>query len=152
MTHRLARLGEVVVVALLLVGPGACVAPSADSGSFEANAEAALSSAVSEARTAALVIQARLDGNVTNHYADTVVTDGEMALGPIEDSFGDVDPPDPRDDELRDQVMSLLGDTSDAFAAARIAVRRDDASRMRATSSELAELADRMESARDGLQ
>ena len=152
MTARLARLGKVVTVALLVVPLGACVAPSADSGSFEANAEAALSSAVSEARTAALVLQARLDGNVTNHYADTVVTDGEMALGPIEDSFGDVDPPDPRDDDLRDQVMSMLGDTSDAFAAARIAVRRDDAGQMRATASELAELADQMESAKDGLQ
>jgi len=130
---------------------GGCVLPARDSGAFEANAEAALSSAVSEARTGALVLKARLDGKVTNAYADTVITDNESAIGPIEDSFGNVDPPRPTDDRLRGEVMSLLGDTADAFATARISVRRNDSAQMRMAVAELTDVADRMDHAKDGL-
>ena len=137
--------------AALSLALGGCVLPARDSGAFEANAEAALSSAVSEARTGALVLKARLDGKVTNAYADTVITDNESAIGPIEDSFGNVDPPRPADDRLRDEVMSLLGDTADAFATARISVRRNDSAQMRTAVAELTDLADRMDHAKDGL-
>lgn len=140
--------GTAVAVSFVLTG---CVLPARDPGAFEANAEGALSSAVSEARTGALVLRARLEGKVTNAYADTVITDGESAIGPIEDSFGNVDPPGPRDDRLRNDVMSLLGDTSDAFATARISVRRGDVGQMRTAATQLTEVADRMEDARDGL-
>jgi hypothetical protein len=136
---------------VLLVALSGCVVPARDAGAFKANAEAALGSAVSEARTGALVLQARLDGRVTNAYADTVITEGESAIGPIEDSFGNVDPPIAAQDHLRTQVMGLLGDTADAYATARLAVRRDDVGQMRATATELSELADRMDQAKDGL-
>jgi hypothetical protein len=127
---------------LLVAG---CVAPSTDSGAFRANAVAALASAVGEARTAALALDARADDQATNPYTDTVVTDSESALGPIQDSFGNVDPPEPKDDALRDSVVEVLGDTADACAKARIAVRRDDPASMRSAAGELRELADRME-------
>lgn len=128
-----------------------CVVPAPDAGAFRANAKAALGSAVSEARTGALVLRSRLDGKVTNAYADTVVTESESAIGPIEDSFGNVDPPGSREDHLRSDVMAMLGDTADAFASARISVRRNDAVQMRSSATELTELADRMEHAKDGL-
>jgi hypothetical protein len=89
---------------------------------------------------------------VTNPYADTVVTDSESALGPIEDSFGTVDPPQRADDRLRDEVTTVLGDAADACAAARIAVRRDDKDAMRSAAEDLREVADRMESLEDGLR
>ena len=131
---------------------GGCVVPAPDSGAFEANAEAALSSAISEARTGSLVLRTRAQGKVTNAYADTVVTAGESAIGPIEDSFGNVDPPVAGQDDPRNDVMDLLGDTADAFATARLAVRRDDVGQMRASARELAELADRMDDAKEGLE
>jgi hypothetical protein len=139
------------VAALLVVCLSGCVVPARDAGAFRANADAALSSAVSEARTGSLVLEARLAGKVTNAYADTVVTDSESAIGPIEDSFGNVDPPNAGQDQLRTDVMALLGDTADAFATARLAVRRDDAGQMRSSATELAELADRMDDAKGGL-
>ena len=125
--------------------------PARDSGAFKANAIAALGSAVSEARTGALVLQSRLDGNATNAYADTVITESESAIGPIEDSFGNVDPPSSEEDRLRTEVMQMLGDTADAFATARLSVRRDDEAQMRATATELTDLADEMDHAKDGL-
>lgn len=144
-----ARAAATVAVATALSG---CVVPARDPGAFEANAEAALSSAVSEARTGSLVLRTRLEGRVTNAYADTVVTEGESAIGPIEDSFGNVDPPGAGQDQLRSDVMDLLGDTADAFATARLAVRRDDVAQMQAAATELSDLADRMDDAKKGLQ
>lgn len=146
------RLSAGLVAAATAAALGGCVVPARDAGAFEANAEAALGSAVSEARTGSLVLRTRLEGKVTHAYADTVVTAGESAIGPIEDSFGNVDPPEPAQDELRTDVMDLLGDTADAFAAARLAVRRDDAVQMRAAAAELSRVADRMDDARDDLQ
>lgn len=139
------------VLAVLLAAVSGCVVPARDAGAFRANAKAALGSAVSEARTGALVLEARLDGNATNAYADTVITEAESAIGPIEDSFGNVDPPDAAEDGLRTDVMSMLGDTADAFATARLSVRRDDEAQMRSSAAELIELADRMDDAKDGL-
>jgi len=139
------------VSAVLVLALSGCVVPARDAGAFRANAKAALGSAVSEARTGALVLQSRIDGQVTNAYADTVVTEGESAIGPIEDSFGNVDPPGSGEDRLRTDVMSMLGDTADAFASARISVRRDDTARMHSSATKLTELADRMEDAKDGL-
>jgi hypothetical protein len=136
---------------VLLLCLSGCVVPARDAGAFRANAKAALSSAVSEARTGSLALKARVAGKVTNAYVDTVVTDSETAIGPIEDSFGNVDPPGAREDHLRTDVMTLLGDTADAFATARIAVRRDDAGQMRTSATALAQLADRMDDAKDGL-
>jgi len=147
---RLVRAASAALMACLALG--GCVVPARDDGAFRANAEAALGSAVSEARTGALVLQARLDGHATNAYADTVITESESAIGPIEDSFGNVDPPEAGQDQLRTDVMELLGDTADAFAAARLAVRRDDEAQMRATATELTEVADRMDDAKEGLR
>jgi len=151
-TRHPGALRTVGLTVLLLAAVSGCVVPARDDGAFRANAVAALSSAVSEARTGALVLRARADGKVTNAYADTVVTDDESAIGPIEDSFGNVDPPDPAQDQLRTQVMGLLGDTADAFATARLSVRRDDEEQMQASAKKLSELADQMDRAKDGLR
>jgi aromatic ring-cleaving dioxygenase len=63
------------------------VAPSTDSGAFTANGSAALGSALSETRTSALALRARLGERVTQQLADVVVTGNEEAMGPIVDSF-----------------------------------------------------------------
>jgi hypothetical protein len=134
--------------ALLLAG---CVAPAFDSGAYRVDARAALASAQSEARTAAVAAEALLDERVTEAYANTVVTESEDALGPIEDSFGVVDPPSTTDDELRESTTALLSDTADALATARIAVRRGDAGATRSAVAELTLLGDRLEKASEAL-
>ena len=142
------------VLALMLAGTvscGGCVAPAFDSGAFTHNAIEALDSAKSETTTATLALRAKLDDRLTQAYADRVVTDSEEAIGPIEDSFGAVDPPTSDDVELRDEVTELLGNAADGLAAARIAVRSHDESQMRQSLSELDKLADRLEQKSEAL-
>ena len=124
---------------------GGCVAPAFDSGAFTHNAIEALDSAQSESTTAALALRARLDDKLPQPYVDNVVTDSEQAIGPIQDSFGSVDPPIRADNQLRDAVSRLLGDTADALAAARIAVRQHDESGMRQSATDLEKLAQQLE-------
>lgn len=128
-----------------------CVAPAFDSGAFHRNAVEALDSAVSVTRTAAVVVGNHLAGRVMRPYADTVVTDSEDALGPVQDSFGAVDPPTSADVKLRDDVDGLLSDAGDALAEVRIALRRSDVAGLRKGIDDLTSVADRMERASEGL-
>lgn len=122
-----------------------CVAPAFDSGAFQHNALEALDSGVSQTRTAALGVQNLLEHRVPKPYADTVVTGMEKAIGPVQDSFGSVDPPTAADERLRDSVTQLLSDADDALAQARIALRKDDTRAMNQSVRALRAVADRME-------
>ena len=129
-----------------------CVVPAFDTGAFERNAIGALESTVSTARVAALALDARVGNRITLAYADTIVTEAEDAIGPVEASFGSVDPPDPTLDELRSAVLDQLGDTGDLLADARIAVRRGDSDTMAALAGELRRTADAMDQHAEALQ
>ncbi|MFC7595756.1 hypothetical protein ACFQU3_10595 [Terrabacter sp. GCM10028922] len=147
-----ARARVAAFLAAGVLASGGCVAPAPDTGAFRQNALAALESARSEARSAALAVEARLRDRLTQQYAITLLTDHDEALGPIEDSFGNVDPPAPDDDPLRDQVMDLLGDTSDALSTARLSVRRDDRDALRDDLTALRQLGDRLDEAAEALK
>jgi hypothetical protein len=150
--RRLATTGlTTMVLASTLLATAGCIAPVADAGAYRVNARTALSAAASEARTAALAAQALLDERVPQPYADTVVTQSEDALGPIEDSFGAVDPPSPSADALRKGTSDLLSDAGDALADARIAVRRGDDPGTRAAVAELTKVGDELDEASEAL-
>jgi hypothetical protein len=134
MTTRLARGAVVVALALALTG---CVGPARNSDNYHGDASAAVKSGLSEALTAHLIIGQWLDSHATGEYADVVLTDSETALGPIQDSFGSRQPDSPRDDDLRDTVLQILGDEQDALAHARIAVRRSDVAGLRLADTEI---------------
>ncbi|MGO4341775.1 hypothetical protein [Pedococcus sp. 2YAF34] len=125
------------VVGCAVVLLSGCIAPALDSGAFEQNAKSALESASSETSTVRLAVDGLLAGKSTGAYADTVVTDSENAMGGVETSFGVVDPPSRRQDQLRDQVLTLLGNADDALAHTRIALRRNDRSGLKAALGEL---------------
>jgi hypothetical protein len=148
---RRARIGVALPVLLSVLLGTACATPAFDRGAYLQNAKAALESATSEARTAELAASARLSDSATRAYADTVITGSEKAMGPIEASFGGVDPASRRDDALRDTVLGVLGDTEDALAQARIAVRRDDRPALERARIELAELGQKLQDTRDDL-
>lgn len=148
---RLVRAAVALAVLLSVLPQTACATPAFDRGAYLQNAKAALESATSEARTAELAASARLSGRATRAYTDTVVTSSEKAMGPIQTSFGGVDPASRRDDSLRDRVLAVLGDTEDALAQARIAVRRNDRPALERARIKLAELGQRLQDTRDGL-
>lgn len=148
---RLVRAAVALAVLLSVMLQTACATPAFDRGAYLQNAKAALESATSEARTAELAASARLSGRATRAYTDTVVTSSEKAMGPIQTSFGGVDPASRRDDSLRDRVLAVLGDTEDALAQARIAVRRNDRPALERARIKLAELGQRLQDTRDGL-
>ncbi|QBF47398.1 hypothetical protein [Janibacter limosus] len=122
---------------LLTVALSGCVTPALDSGAFRQNARAAVGSGLSETATATLTVEMVLRDRVTSTVADTSLSTCEDAIGPIEDSFGKVQPPHGGDDSLRTDVLDTLGDADDAIADARIAARRDDASRLRQALTDL---------------
>jgi len=134
-----------LAAALATASLTACVAPALDSGAFQRNAIEALDSAVSDTRTGAVAVEGLLEGRLTRPFADTVVTQSEDAIGPVEDSFGSVDPPGSRDVRLRKDVGDLLSDAGDALADARIALRHGDRTGMAQSVIRLRVLADRLE-------
>ena len=72
-------------------------------------------------------------------------------MAPIEASFGAVDPPTPAEDDLRDQVLAVLGAADDALAAARIAIRRDSRSELGTADGDLAKARAGLEKLRGSL-
>lgn len=150
--RRLARgtLAATVLVALATALTG-CVAPAFDSGAFQRNAIHALESAVSDTRTGAMTLELHLDDRVMRPYADTVLTESEDAIGPVEDSFGVVDPPTDADAALRTEVGDLLTDAGNALADARIALRSGDRAAMAQSVTQLRAVADAMEQASERL-
>ena len=135
-------------VVLALAG---CVAPSTTTGAYVENGKAALDSAISATATAQQAVEQRIAGDAPRAFSDVVVTDSESAIAPIEASFGGVDPPTPADDALRDSVMTVLGDTSDALSDARIAVRRDDPDALRQAADGLATTLSGLQALRESL-
>jgi hypothetical protein len=137
-----------LLLAALLSG---CVAPAFTQGAYRENAKQALGSALSEARTAVTALDARLAGNVTVAFADTVVSGSEDALSSIQASFGSVDPTTRSLDPLRTKVMNLLSSVADELSVARIAVRRDDPAGMRRARDDLHRLGSTLERAQGAL-
>lgn len=146
---RLARCAVVLAAVTVL---GGCVVPPRDDAAYRTDAAQALQSATSETRTAELVLEHWLSGDATQAYADTVVTDSEKALGPIQTSFGGVDPPERGADPLREDVTGQLSDAESALAEARIALRRGDAPAVHKVVADLAKIGDQLEKSGKGLQ
>jgi hypothetical protein len=145
---RAPKLLAVLASAVVLAG---CVGPARNSDNYHGDASAAVGSGLSEALTARIIIAQFLNHHATGEYSDVVLTDSESALGPIQDSFGTRQPDSPADDDLRDQVLKMLGDEQDALAHARIAMRRSDVEGLREADSELAEAVNQLTKAQVSL-
>jgi hypothetical protein len=138
--------------ALLVTSLSGCVSSAFNSGAYHEDAKAALGSAISETRSASLAADALVHHKVSNAYGDVMISDSEDALGPIQASFGTVDPPIRAQDELRTNVLELLGQAEDTLAEARIAVRRGDLKGVAESRDSLSAIADKLEKLKDGLR
>ena len=116
---------------------GACVShpvgPARTAGKYEGKAVSTAESALSNVQSVRLATRAGSDGHAFGPYLSITVSEQEDALSGVEGTFGSIQPPDSRSDDLRDELLSLLSDASDHVGVVRIAVRRgqlDDLARV----------------------
>jgi hypothetical protein len=144
---RLRRGPAFVVAGLLLAG---CVTPATGADSYHDKASTSVRAAASEVATARLTVGLVRHDRIQKAYADETVTASETALGSIGNAFGSVEPP-AGDDQLRDDVTTLVSDAEDAVAHARIAVRRGDPGDLADAARELTRSADDLSKAEKAL-
>jgi hypothetical protein len=99
---------------------------------------------VSEIETIRLAVQTQLDGDAWWRFTDVIVTDSESALSSIESTLSSRQPPSDETGQVRETVVSALGDAVELAAATRIAVRDHDDDRLAQLVSDLADMGDRL--------
>ena len=114
-----------VACALLLAG---CVphpvGPARTYAKYEGKAVTTAESAVSAVQTARLVVETAAKGNATATFTAMLLSEQEESLSGLQGTFGSIQPPDERADDLRDELGELLGDAADHVSTLRIIARR----------------------------
>ena len=100
------------------------VGPARTFGKYEGKAATTAKSALSNVETVRLAAEIADRGNSTSPYVSVVVSGAEEALDGLSGTFGSIQPPGDRADEVRDQLSSLMSNALDHIAAVRIAARR----------------------------
>jgi hypothetical protein len=118
-----------VVAISLIAATAACahpVGPARTYGKYESKARTTVESALSNVQTVRMVAGAAARGNAFGPYTGVVVSDAEESLSGLQGTFGSIQPPDGRADDLRDTVDQLLSDALEHVTDVRIAVRRGE--------------------------
>lgn len=113
---------------------GGCVAhpvgPARTFAKYEGKAGTTADAAVSAVQTAHLVADSAAHGRAFGTYVVVTLSEQEDALNKLEGTFGSIQPPDKRADDLRKELDQLLATAIDDTAAVRIAARRGELSRL----------------------
>jgi hypothetical protein len=133
-----------------VVATSACVShpvgPARTFGKYEGKARTTAESALSEVQTARLVARTATEGNAFGPYTGLVLSDAEESLGGLASTFGSIQPPDERADDVRDELGALLDDAEDHVADVRIAARRNQLHDLAKVASPLDDDIDALES------
>ena len=125
MRSAIVRLLCVVTVGSAL---GGCVShpvgPARTFGKYEGKATTTAKSALSNVETVRLATEIADRDHSTSSYVSVVVAEAEEAIDGLSGTFGSIQPPDDKADQLRDELSGLLSDALDHTAAVRIAARR----------------------------
>jgi hypothetical protein len=123
-------LRRALLVTVVVASASACVShpvgPARTFGKYEGKARTTAASALSEVQTARLVAHAAARGRAFGRYTGHVLSDAEESLGGLASTFGSIQPPDERSDDVRDQLGKLIDDAEDHVADVRIAARRGE--------------------------
>jgi hypothetical protein len=118
-----------LVIAVLASAP-ACtphpVGPARTFGKYEGKAVTTAESALSRVQTVRLAAETGGAGDAFGPYLSVLISEQEDALSGLQGTFGSIQPPDERSDEVRAELNGLLGDAVDHVADVRIAVRRGE--------------------------
>ena len=122
---KIARTGT---IGLLLIATTACVAPARSFDAYEGKAVDTADSALSAVQTGRL---AAATAGREDSFATTlsvVLADAESEASGARSIFESIQPPDPRSDELRTQLDSILVRAVDGLSRLRITARRGEIS------------------------
>lgn len=114
------------LLAVLLAGCAHPVGPARTYGTYEGKARTTIEGALSAVQTVRLAAKTAADGNAFGPYIGLIVSEQEGAIDKLSGTFGSIQPPDGRADDLRSQVSQLLNDAVDHVADVRIAARRGE--------------------------
>lgn len=131
-----------------LLGVVACTPQTADTDTYRDSAHVAVSDALSEVGTTALVLRQRSDGRLWEAYAVTTVRTSEQAVATVADGFSTLQPPDTMDD-VESRTSDLLSRAQDLVTASRVALMRSDRTAYAGLLSKLEALATDLSSAED---
>ena len=137
--------GALVAVVLAAGCTAHPVGPARTFGKYEGKAATTAESALSAVQTARLVASAASRGNAFGPYTSSVVSDAEETVSGLAGTFGSIQPPDARADDLRDELQQLLSDALDHVTAVRVAARRGDLPHLDAIAAPLAGDAEKLQ-------
>src|SRR4051794_32829746 len=80
---------------------------------YERKARTTAHAAQSTVETVLLVSETASDGNTFGPYTGVSISEQEEALAGVQGDFGSIQPPDPRADELRDELNEILSTALD---------------------------------------
>ncbi len=120
----------VALLLILVAGLGACtphpVGPARTFEKYEGKAVTTAESALSSVETVVLAIDTAGRDHAFGPYLSVVVSEQEEALAGVQGTFGSIQPPDERADDLRATLDALLDDALTHVADTRIALRRGE--------------------------
>jgi hypothetical protein len=132
---KIARTGT---IGLVLLAATACVAPARTYDAYEGKAVDTADTALSSVETGRL---AAVTAGEDHSFATTlsvVLADAESDASGARSIFESIQPPDPRSDELRAQLDTILDRAVDGLARLRITVRRGEISALPRVAEPLA--------------
>jgi hypothetical protein len=102
------------------------VGPARTYGKYEGKAVTTAEAALSQVETVRLAAEAAAKGNAFGPYTGVVVSDAEESLAGLQGTFGSIQPPDARGDDLLEELDELIADAAGHVTDVRIAVRRGE--------------------------
>lgn len=100
------------------------VGPARTYDDYERKSRTSAEVALSAVETVRLLAETSSDGNAWGAYTSVSLSEQEDTLAEAEGDYASIQPPDNRSDDLRAELLDLLGTASDHIAAVRIEARR----------------------------
>ena len=134
----------------IIVVSSACVShpvgPARTFGTYEGKARTTAEGALSEVQTARMIARTATRGSAFGRYTGQVLSDAEESLGGLASTFGSIQPPDAKADDVRDELGQIIGDAEDHVADVRIAARRGELDTLADVAAPLDDDIDKLES------
>ncbi len=111
---------------LTLISVASCVGPARTFDVYASRAENSVEQAQSAVQTTLAAIDVAVAKQAFAPFVSITIQDANETVDGAESGFASIQPPDQASDELRQEVLPVLSDASDAIALARIAARRVD--------------------------